>query len=104
MAGTAVLGRLTWQVATVGGVSDETPSVRTILLSVPDWAGTEMTEARARCATCGAAGPMAETVVYQRAPGTVVRCRSCGAALMVVVRHRQQNCVDLLGLAALEPQ
>jgi ribosomal protein S27E len=66
--------------------------------------GTEMTEARARCATCGAAGPMAETVVYQRAPGTVVRCRSCGAVLMVVVRHRQQNCVDLLGLAALEPQ
>jgi len=65
--------------------------------------GTEMTQAVARCATCGAAGPMAETVVYGRAPGTVVRCRSCSAVLMVVVRHRQQNCVDLLGLAALEP-
>jgi ferredoxin-NADP reductase len=39
MAGTAVRGRLTWQVATVDAVSDETASVRTIMLSVPDWAG-----------------------------------------------------------------
>jgi ferredoxin-NADP reductase len=39
MAGTAVRGRLTWQVATVGAVTDETASVRTIELSVPDWAG-----------------------------------------------------------------
>ncbi len=39
MAGTAVRGRLTWQTATVGAVMDETPSVRTISLSVPDWAG-----------------------------------------------------------------
>jgi ferredoxin-NADP reductase len=39
MAGTAVRGRLTWQVATVEAVSDETASVRTIMLSVPDWAG-----------------------------------------------------------------
>jgi len=39
MAGTAVRGRLTWQTATVGAVTDETASVRTISLSVPDWAG-----------------------------------------------------------------
>jgi len=39
MAGTAVRGRLTWQTATVGSVADETPSVRTIFLEVPDWAG-----------------------------------------------------------------
>ena len=39
MAGTAVRGRLTWQTATVGAVIDETASVRTISLSVPDWAG-----------------------------------------------------------------
>ena len=65
--------------------------------------GTEMTAAEAVCGSCGATGPMAETVVYLRAPGAVVRCRNCGAVLMVVVRRRQQNCVDLLGLAALEP-
>jgi ferredoxin-NADP reductase len=39
MAGTAVRGRLTWQVATVGPVTDETPQVRTIALDVPGWLG-----------------------------------------------------------------
>jgi ferredoxin-NADP reductase len=39
MAGTAVRGRLTWQIATVGSVTDETSSVRTIELGVPGWAG-----------------------------------------------------------------
>jgi ferredoxin-NADP reductase len=41
MAGTAVRGRLTWQTATVGAVIDETASVRTLVLSVPEWAGHE---------------------------------------------------------------
>ncbi len=39
MAGTAVRGRLTWQVATVESLRPETASVRTIDLGVPDWAG-----------------------------------------------------------------
>ncbi len=39
MAGTAVRGRLTWQTATVSSVTAETASVRTIVLSVPDWPG-----------------------------------------------------------------
>jgi ferredoxin-NADP reductase len=39
MARAAVLGRLTWQVATVEEVVDETPRVRTIVLDVPDWPG-----------------------------------------------------------------
>jgi ferredoxin-NADP reductase len=39
MEGTAVRGRLTWQTATVGAVTDETPAVRTLSLDVPDWAG-----------------------------------------------------------------
>jgi ferredoxin-NADP reductase len=39
MEGTAVRGRLTWQVATVNQLVDETPTVRTIDLQVPDWAG-----------------------------------------------------------------
>jgi len=39
MAGTAVRGRLTWQVATVASVTDETASVRTITLDLPDWPG-----------------------------------------------------------------
>jgi ferredoxin-NADP reductase len=39
MAGTAVRGRLTWQVATVAAVTAETDSVRTIALDLPDWPG-----------------------------------------------------------------
>jgi ferredoxin-NADP reductase len=39
VAGATVLGRLTWQVATVDDVVEETPRVRTIVLDVPDWPG-----------------------------------------------------------------
>jgi ferredoxin-NADP reductase len=39
MAGTAVRGRLTWQLARVSAVADETPSVRTITLDLPGWPG-----------------------------------------------------------------
>jgi ferredoxin-NADP reductase len=39
MAGTAVRGRLIWQVATVAAVTDETAAVRTIALDLPDWPG-----------------------------------------------------------------
>jgi ferredoxin-NADP reductase len=39
VARAAVLGRLTWQVATVEEIVDETPRVRTIVLDVPDWPG-----------------------------------------------------------------
>ena len=39
MAGTAVRGRLSWQTATVGAVTQETASTVTLSLSVPDWPG-----------------------------------------------------------------
>ena len=39
MAGTAVLGRLTWHVAEVVSVVPETNHVKTIRLAVPDWPG-----------------------------------------------------------------
>jgi len=64
--------------------------------------GTEMTVAVGTCATCGSAGPVAECIVYLRAPGTVVRCRACASVLMVVIRRGEMNCVDLQGLARLE--
>src|SRR6266404_8782400 len=37
MAGTAVLGRVTWRSATVVGLHDETTNARTIALTVRDW-------------------------------------------------------------------
>jgi ferredoxin-NADP reductase len=39
MEGTAVQRRLTWQVATVTAATQETSSVRTLELAVPDWPG-----------------------------------------------------------------
>jgi hypothetical protein len=63
--------------------------------------GTEMTSAASICGGCGAACLVAELMVYVRAPGTVVRCRSCDSVLMVFVQVHDRICVDLLGLAAL---
>src|SRR5215469_6566996 len=39
MEGTAVLGRVTWRIATVVGQHDETPTARTLTLAVRDWQG-----------------------------------------------------------------
>ena len=63
--------------------------------------GAEMTSASSTCAACGARRPVAELVVYRRAPSTVVRCRTCGSILMVLVRRTDVTSVDLSGLASL---
>ena len=64
--------------------------------------GADLTTATGVCVACGAAAVVAELAVYVRAPGTVVRCRSCGGVLMVLVTVRGRTCVDLRGLSALE--
>jgi DNA-directed RNA polymerase subunit RPC12/RpoP len=64
--------------------------------------GAEMTTAMCDCASCGARLPVAETEVYLRAPGTVVRCRSCGSLLMVFVGRQGTTSVDLSGLTRLD--
>ncbi|HKD88734.1 MAG TPA: DUF6510 family protein [Streptosporangiaceae bacterium] len=63
---------------------------------------TEMTAAEATCAHCGNTAQVAEAVVYVRAPGTVMRCRTCTSVLAVVVRKQEMNCVDMSGVAALQ--
>jgi DNA-directed RNA polymerase subunit RPC12/RpoP len=65
--------------------------------------GAETTAATGTCASCGARALVAEYQVYLRAPGTVVRCRSCGSVVMVFATVRGITCVDLRGLDALEP-
>jgi ribosomal protein S27E len=50
-----------------------------------DHFGVEMTATRGVCAHCGTRAQVAELVVYLRAPAAVVRCRSCGGVVMVVV-------------------
>lgn len=66
--------------------------------------GTEMTAATGECANCGKRGPLAETAVYLRLPGIVVRCRVCDSVLAVLVERRGVYCVDLRGLAVLTVQ
>jgi hypothetical protein len=61
--------------------------------------GGEMTSAVVTCRTCGFTAAFAETVVYPRLPGAVVRCRSCTGLLMVITQMRGVNCVDMLGMA-----
>jgi len=39
VAGTAVRGRLSWQLGTVVELVDETPNARSIVLDLPDWTG-----------------------------------------------------------------
>ena len=65
--------------------------------------GTEMTTAVGTCTHCGNRSMIAESAVYLCGPGVVVRCRACGGVLMVFVQVRKIMCVDLRGLAALDP-
>jgi hypothetical protein len=63
--------------------------------------GTEMTAAGSTCGTCGTRRPVAQLVVYQQAPGTVVRCGTCGSVLMVFVKAHNEMRINLAGLASL---
>jgi len=63
--------------------------------------GGDMTLVVSTCGGCGARGPLAETAVYVRAPGLVMRCRSCDAVLVVVVERDGRYCVDIRGVAEL---
>ena len=64
--------------------------------------GTEMTTAVTTCRHCGNTAQVAEAIVYVRAPGTVMRCRTCTSVMAVVVRKQEMNCVDMSGMAALQ--
>lgn len=47
--------------------------------------GREMTAVIGRCGKCGAEAALAELCVYGRPPGTVARCSTCHAVVMVLV-------------------
>jgi Family of unknown function (DUF6510) len=65
--------------------------------------GREMTAAGTVCGGCGARGVVGALAVWTRGPGSVVRCRDCDTILMVLVTIRETTCVDLGGLASLDP-
>jgi hypothetical protein len=59
----------------------------------------EMTTATGTCASCGASNAFGAAQLYAQAPGAVLRCPSCTAMLMCVVRFPGGGMVvDLSGL------
>ena len=63
--------------------------------------GAEMTTATGVCGSCGARRQVAELMVYVQAPGTVARCPTCEAVVMVLAEIRGIVCVDLRGIEML---
>lgn len=65
--------------------------------------GGEMTGMRGRCGHCGAGAQIAELAVYESGPGTVVRCRSCWAVVIVLVRIHEELRVDMSAFELARP-
>jgi hypothetical protein len=62
----------------------------------------EMTTALGTCAGCGATNALATTHAYVNAPGTILRCPSCTALLICVVRTPLAVVIDMSGLRRLQ--
>ncbi len=59
--------------------------------------GRDVTDATGVCARCGHRHMLAESHVYDRAPGVVMRCPICGSVEMVIVEVRTEVRVSLRG-------
>ena len=64
--------------------------------------GADAGDASLVCAACGNHHPLAETRVYLRCPGMVIRCPSCGGVEIVLVERRHRFELTMAGTARLE--
>jgi Family of unknown function (DUF6510) len=62
----------------------------------------DTTTAATTCATCHDVHPIATLHAYVRAPGVVLRCASCDAVQLRLVRSSERAWLDLRGVAVLE--
>jgi ribosomal protein S27E len=62
-----------------------------------DLLGFDVTTAMLSCAKCGRIGAFAESHVYHRAPGIVVRCPGCGDVLVRLVHTGTDVWLDFSG-------
>ena len=62
----------------------------------------DMTLATGECASCHDRSVIAVAIVYDVGPGWTVRCHSCEAEIMTLVRTPNGLRIDLRGLASLE--
>ena len=62
----------------------------------------DITTAAGQCASCGATGTIAQTLVYADAPGLIARCPACGEVMLRLVRGPGRAWLDLRGIACLQ--
>jgi hypothetical protein len=62
----------------------------------------DVTAAVATCAGCGAAGPIAATLVSTMQPGAIARCPSCENIVLRLVCADGRAWLDLRGVSVLE--
>jgi Family of unknown function (DUF6510) len=62
----------------------------------------DVTMAVTTCATCGDSHRVAELPAYLDGPGVVLRCASCSAAQVRLVRAGDRAWLDLRGIQVLE--
>jgi hypothetical protein len=62
----------------------------------------DITTATGQCASCGATGTIAQTMVYTDAPGLIACCPVCGAVMLRLVRGPDRAWLDLRGIACLQ--
>ncbi|MGH9031806.1 MAG: DUF6510 family protein [Acidimicrobiia bacterium] len=62
----------------------------------------DMTAASTTCAACGDVRPVGELRAYVRAPGLVLRCATCQAAQIRLVRAPGRAWLDLRGVRVLQ--
>jgi hypothetical protein len=58
----------------------------------------DMTTMGYKCTSCGRTGVMAEIAVYIAGPGTVARCRTCDAILLMLSERHGMYCIDMPGM------
>jgi uncharacterized protein DUF6510 len=63
--------------------------------------GREMTTAMARCAGCGNEAEMGALMAFTRAPGVVLRCPACQAAIARIVETPSAIYLEARGAAYL---
>lgn len=64
--------------------------------------GTNAGAAALTCAACGNHHAVAETWVYLRCPGIVVRCPNCGGAEIVLVEIAHRFVLTVCGTARID--
>jgi Family of unknown function (DUF6510) len=63
--------------------------------------GFEMTQNEAECMSCGQMHAVGELMAFTGGPGIVLRCPSCTAVMLRIVRTPRHTYLDVRGAAVL---